>query len=371
MRIVRVAERVPPCVGGKERHIRALTTQNEGHGHTVELVFGEGEGSKWTSSATCVRGSKLLQKASGTASAVYWALKVVLRHRRLLQAGDVVHVHGDIGLMAVLIGASSRPVRIMTVHGALNSWMVRIKAYRLLNRFVDVVFALGPTVVEQLTNGGLERGKVIEWSSGVEDSFAGHRKWDYSGTARNPAVVLSVGSLIPLKNHGILIRAAALLEDVEVWLAGVGPEASSLQRLSDSLGVRLKLLGQLDDQDLLGAYRSASCYVLASTSGGRKAEGVSTALLEALYLGLPSLVSCEALPGEQQREGLAAVFDPRDPADLAAKLRALIGEGEAGASRLSARAIACSRGLRWEQRAREFEAIARSTLSARLDELTP
>jgi glycosyltransferase involved in cell wall biosynthesis len=99
-------------------------------------------------------------------------------------------------------------------------------------------------------------------------------------------VVLSVGRLAPEKGLETLIRAAAGDERIVVAIAGAGPERASLERLAQKLGVRLELLGDLDEEELAEAYAAADVFALLSLH-----EPWGVVVNEAAASGLPLLLS--------------------------------------------------------------------------------
>jgi len=100
-------------------------------------------------------------------------------------------------------------------------------------------------------------------------------------------LVLSVGALIPLKGHQIVIDAIAALAGVRLWIAGEGPHRPALEaqiaRLG--LGARVTLLGSVPHADLPDMLTAADAMALAS-----EREGLANAWLEALASGTPVVI---------------------------------------------------------------------------------
>jgi len=107
---------------------------------------------------------------------------------------------------------------------------------------------------------------------------------------RPRAVIGSVGGLRRVKNYPLLIRACAdLLKnglDLELRIAGDGPEMGGLIELSKSLGIadRVGLLGHVTD--VPGFLRDLDVFCLPSDS-----EQNPNALLEAMATGLPCVAT--------------------------------------------------------------------------------
>jgi teichuronic acid biosynthesis glycosyltransferase TuaC len=98
----------------------------------------------------------------------------------------------------------------------------------------------------------------------------------------------SVGNLIPTKGHHAVIEALTGLPDVELFIAGRGPEEDRLRALATRLGVgdRVTFLGVLPQEQLRTLYSAVDCLVLASAR-----EGWPNVLLEAMACGTPVIAT--------------------------------------------------------------------------------
>jgi glycosyltransferase involved in cell wall biosynthesis len=98
----------------------------------------------------------------------------------------------------------------------------------------------------------------------------------------------SVGHLIERKGHHHVIRALTQLPDVDLIIAGAGPERESLEALAAQLGVnaRVRFLGAVDQNRLRQVYNAVDALVLASSR-----EGWANVLLEAMACGTPVVAS--------------------------------------------------------------------------------
>ncbi len=132
--------------------------------------------------------------------------------------------------------------------------------------------------------------------------------------------LISVGRLTPEKDFPSLLHAFAILSaslpNVRLWILGDGPERESLRTLIQRLGLSdsVQMLGMRDDVGYWLA--QADLFVLASVS-----EGLPVALLEALAVGLPAVVTnVGGMPEVLESSGAGIVVPPRDPPALAAAI---------------------------------------------------
>ena len=144
------------------------------------------------------------------------------------------------------------------------------------------------------------------------------------------------------------VRALPLVRaelDVEAVIVGDGPERARLEALAKELGVAdaVQFMGARPNTELPGLLRSAEVAVFPSLM-----EATSVAALEAMSCGLPVAASRVGGLPEIVDETVGTLFRPADPADLAARLVALLQRSDlAGA------------GARARQRVVESWSVAR------------
>ena len=103
------------------------------------------------------------------------------------------------------------------------------------------------------------------------------------GLTENDFFILSVGALNQNKNHEVIIKAIALLKNSKIhYYIAIGNKEEYLKKLANELNVHL--IGYREDiPELL---MSADLFVFPSYR-----EGLSVALMEAMAVGLPCVVS--------------------------------------------------------------------------------
>jgi glycosyltransferase involved in cell wall biosynthesis len=143
------------------------------------------------------------------------------------------------------------------------------------------------------------------------------------GLAERP-VLLSVGHLIERKGHHFVIEAMRELPDMELIIAGDGPEESRLKDLAEqwSLSDRVRFAGRLDQTQLREHYQAADALVLASSR-----EGWANVLLESMACGTPVVATpVDGTPEVVAEATAGRLTDDRSAAAIVAAIRRLFAE---------------------------------------------
>lgn len=100
--------------------------------------------------------------------------------------------------------------------------------------------------------------------------------------------LLSVGNLIELKGHHLVIEALANISDVDLIIIGSGPDETYLKNLVTDLKLenRVKFIEPVTHSKLVDYYSACDCLVLASSS-----EGWANVLLESMACGTPTVAT--------------------------------------------------------------------------------
>ncbi|CAN5737748.1 colanic acid biosynthesis glycosyltransferase WcaL [soil metagenome] len=160
-----------------------------------------------------------------------------------------------------------------------------------------------------------------------------------------PLRLVTVGRLDPLKGHGDLISALALLRrggvDARLTIVGGGEHHGAFLARAHLLGQgdHVDLVGSLPPSGVTGALEEADVFVSASLS-----EGISNATLEAAAVGLPVVVTDVGGMGEVVDDEVNGLLvPPGDPGALAGALAGLADDatrrvelGRAGRARVAA-----------------------------------
>ena len=164
----------------------------------------------------------------------------------------------------------------------------------------------------------------------IRATAAAARAGGHGGRAvDSPLVVASAGRLVPDKNFGALIEAAARADPSGGWLrlriAGTGFEGERLHALAAARGVAVEFLGAVAPAEMGSLYAQADAFALVSTF-----EPFGVVVREAVAAGLPIICSRRAgAAGDIAVEGRNALLvDPEDVAQIAAALARLIDDPE-------------------------------------------
>jgi glycosyltransferase involved in cell wall biosynthesis len=216
----------------------------------------------------------------------------------------------------------------------------------------SVVIVVAAQQWETLRRYGLERDDVKVIPLGMDPSM-----FKFAPKGLDPPLkILHVANLTEVKDQVTLLRGFALLRRThDARLRVVGPDYlnGKLQRLAAELGVAgdVEFVGGLPYDDIPAQYKWADMFVLTSLS-----ESQNNALTEAAMSGVLQ-VSTPVGHINDLGDDVAVVVRTGDPADLAAKIRAIVADPAAWADKVErARAWAEHHDLPWTV-ARLTEAI--------------
>lgn len=243
-----------------------------------------------------------------TAGAFLFARIVgLVRELQRTQRIDLIHAHGALpcGHAAMLLSAELGLPYLVSVHGLdafsttqvsgrAGGWCRRIsqRVYRSSRRVVCISEHVRERVLEG--TGPTCRTSVVY--NGVDPELFSPRSESVSGN-----LVLSVGNLIPIKGHELLIRAVGSLAvefpELALEIIGDGPERARLETLAQQLkiGDRVRFLGRTSRHDVAAALRRCIVFALPS-----RYEGLGCVYLEAMSVG-KAVIGC-------REQGIAEVI---------------------------------------------------------------
>lgn len=210
--------------------------------------------------------------------------------------------------------------------------------------------------------------RVRPWLIGLGTDLSVFRPGPHEAP-RTPLRVGYSGRLETYKGVDVLLRAIARLEDVELRVAGDGPQRDALGELANSLGIadRVHLLGHLG-ADLPTFYRDLDVLVVPSLPTLGWLEQFGRVVVEAMASGVPVIASHSgALPDVVG--GAGVLVPPADPLALAQAL-ADITEPRRWSS-LRAAGLEHCRQYSWQAVGAEHRALYEAVLTRPVAEADP
>ena len=235
-------------------------------------------------------------------------IKAFSQLKKVIKNGgyDIVHCHTpNASVITRLVCRTFRNKTglkvFYTAHGfhfykgaPLLNWMVYYPIEKICSRFTDKLITIN-TEDYQLAKRKF-KAKEVHYVPGVGLDLSRFesvqvdrlKKREEIGVPENCFLLLSVGELNKNKNHQVIIKALARLDnfDIHYAIAGVGGKEEYLLNLANELGVskQVHLLGYRKDVPELNCSADVFCFPSYR-------EGLGLAALEAMACGLPVITS--------------------------------------------------------------------------------
>lgn len=260
--------------------------------------------------------------------------------KRVIDEGhyDIIHCHTPVGAMLTRLAAKSARRHgtkvIYTAHGfhfyagaPVLNWLVYYPVEKWLARYTDVLITINQ---EDYARAQSFKAKNVcyvpgvgvdlnKFNVGCVDRTA---KREEIGMAQDEFALLSVGELIPRKNHEVVLRALAVLKQAEELdgiryiICGRGALEAELKSLAAELGLteHVSFLGYR--KDIPAICNSCDLFVFMSHQ-----EGLPVALMEAMACGLP--VVCSAIRGNTDliEDGATGLLADNTPQSVASAIQ--------------------------------------------------
>ena len=259
----------------------------------------------------------------------YHQVMYLLRKNRY----QFIHCHSPIGGVIGRLAAHRTHTKVIyTAHGfhfykgaPVRNWLLYFPVEWICSFWTDVLITINKE--DYAFAQKHLHAKKTEYVSGVgidikkfsPDMFSDEERLEKRlelGIKKGERLVLSVGELIPRKNHKSVIKALGYLDDskIKYYICGQGELQGYLQKLIEETGLqdRVKLLGYRTDVSQLCV--CADLFVFPSLQ-----EGLPVALMEAIASKIP--VICSNIRGNRELVESGALFDPKETFEIADKIK--------------------------------------------------
>ncbi len=246
-------------------------------------------------------------------------------HAKLARSSDIFHAHTfACGIPPMINRRHSPQPFVLTLH--TSHFLMRAKRPIWRDIFKRIIQASDYLLAtsEEIRDVALRlaphpRSEVM--TNAVDTNRFAPRAAPHSG--ERPRLVVP-RRLFPKNGVEYLVRAVPLIcerVDVETRIVGDGPEHGRLTALAAELGVaeRVEFVGARPNHEMPALLNSADLAVIPSLM-----EATSIAALEAMACGLPVAASAVGGLPEIIDDGVGALFEPADPAALAAAVLRLL-----------------------------------------------
>jgi teichuronic acid biosynthesis glycosyltransferase TuaC len=245
----------------------------------------------------------------------------------------LIHAHSALpcGHAAALLSRDLGIPFVVTVHGldAFSTNQVRGYAGKWAQRISTWVYRKARNVIcvsEKV------RSEVLRGAAPVQANviYNGTDPERFSPGAEVGRLVLSVGNLIPIKGHELLLRSIAALQekyaDLTCNIVGEGSERDRLAALSQELrlGQKVRFVGRRSRTEVAEAMRSCTIFALPS-----RYEALGCVYLEAMAAEKP-VIGCTGQGIEEliQPGVNGLLIEPDDLDGLTRSLSILLDDGE-------------------------------------------
>ena len=313
MNILHIGKYFPPYAGGMETYLRGLLRCSADQGVSTHALVHQSKLGLRNSHETVEtqQAPFFVTRAAVWARLLFtpispgfpWLLKQTIKRSQ----PDIVHIHmPNVSAFWLLLLPCARKVPWVIhwhadVLASQHSIGLKLfyRLYRpfetaLLKRAAAIIATSPPYLASSIPLAPwLTKCHVIPLGLDPSDLSSGNDDGDLQRQAPEnaaPLQVLAVGRLSYYKGFDFLIRAAALLEHIDVHIVGNGEKAAALSKLTSQLGIdsRVTFYGHLSDVELQDKFRQADCLCLPSIE---RTEAFGMVLLEAMYYGKATVIS--------------------------------------------------------------------------------
>jgi len=230
--------------------------------------------------------------------------------------------------------------------------LIRFLKYveRLCINFSSHVITVNESIRELLISRGVQPEKVSTILDSADERLFVHRDMNHRAP---PFIIMYHGTLTDLYGIDTAIRSLGHLPqecliNLEMRIAGDGPEEDHLKRLVSDMGLQgtVKFLGARPLEEIPELINQCDAGICPTTSNELTEHSLSTKLLEFIYMDKPIVASRLKTYQKYFDESCLAYFTPGDERECSEKIIALFNDRDLGKS-LAGNAKKRYRDLSW------------------------
>ena len=341
--------------GGVQSHVRSLAQQLRRRDHEVLIVAPRSKRGV-AEEGIAFAGRSVPIPANGSVAPLAFGPGAAASVKRILEGShpDVVHLHEPlIPSLSLLALLRTNIPSVGTFHAAADGSTAYAIAKPVLTRIAKRLTVR--TAVSDAARSLIERylpGDYVLTPNGVDVAAFAEAAPAEMGEGKK---VLFLGRIERRKGLEVLIQAMTRFrdDDVELLVAGSGPEERELRALAERLLIRARFLGRVDDDLKASLFKRADVYCAPGLGG----ESFGIVLIEAMAAGTP--VVCSDLPGFRAVAATSGVLvSPGHAGLLADALRRVLADDSLTERMGKAGALTAS-GFDWGRLVGNVESIYR------------
>ncbi len=286
MNILRIYPQIPPCKGGMEQHIKNLTIEQIKQGHSITLVYNQGNKINANDIVILSRFKLLKIKPQFIGILFFYIIVILKLIIKKHNTYDVIHIHGDwssLLLSKIIKMVTKAKLIIYSNHGKVNIDNLRYNLLISQIKKADIVFCTGYETFEIIKK--ITKKKVIFQPSGIRGSIVENKKNNI--LKKNNYNLLTIANFVPVKNIGLILDIAKKMPHSNFYIIGDGPLRKKFEdRILNEKINNVTILGYLNDNEICHYFKICSIYLMTSIE-----EGFPTSILEAMHFGLPIISS--------------------------------------------------------------------------------
>lgn len=253
---------------------------------------------------------------------------------------EIVHCHSPIG--GIIARLACRKARkkgakvIYTAHGfhffkgaPIKNWLIYYTAERITAKFTDLLITINKEDYENAQKFNVENTEYVP-GIGIDVDKIKNVKIDRSkkrsefNLNEDDFVLFTAGQLSKRKNHEVVIKALAKIENksVKLLICGLGELEKYLKELISDLGLENRVILAGYRKDVIEQLNAADCFVFPSFQ-----EGLPVALMESMAAGLP--IVCSNIRGNVdliEHEINGFLVNPEDVNGFAESIQKVLSE---------------------------------------------